>query len=82
MGEKSSLFSSLMVEKAGNKSLVIFLKPDAELFEKSRVIEGLYAGHDKIGLYIEKKIAGGESYVTLIRWDSVVAVTNDVNRSD
>jgi hypothetical protein len=76
------LFSQYMIERAGNKSLMIFLKEEAELFEKTRMISGSYAGHDEIGLYIEKKIQAGEAYITFLKWDSIIAVTNDINQYD
>ncbi len=74
-------FGKMIIEKAGNRSILVFLTEDAELFEKSRSISGLYAGHDDLGLYIKKTVKD-DAYITLIRWDFIVAVTNDINRFD
>jgi hypothetical protein len=74
-------FGKMIIEKAGNRSILVFLTEDGELFEKSRSISGLYAGHDDLGLYIKKTVKD-EAYITLIKWDFIVAVTNDINRFD
>ena len=74
-------FGKMIIEKAGNSSILVFLTEDAELFEKSRSISGLYAGHADLGLYLKKTVKD-EAYITLIRWDFIVAVTNDINRFD